>query len=70
MSVELDGRVRPGHAAVIDTDAAADRADRARTLVFAKYQPRGHGDLSRWRDTALPVVIDLLHRIEFHVVPD
>ena len=29
----------------------------ARTLECAKYQPRYDGDLTRWRDTALPVVL-------------
>ena len=57
VSVELDGLVRSGRASIMDD--ADDRADRARALVFAKYQPRGHGDLSRWRDTALPVAIEL-----------
>jgi deazaflavin-dependent oxidoreductase (nitroreductase family) len=33
-------------------------AARARRLVFEKYQPRAGGDLTRWRDTALPVAID------------
>lgn len=59
VSVELDGRVRPGHAAVLDGGDHVDRAARARSLVFAKYQPRDHGDLSSWRDTALPVAIEL-----------
>jgi len=31
----------------------------ARGLVFAKYQPRNGGDLTAWRETALPVAIDL-----------
>ena len=59
VSVELDGAQRPGWAQVVDS---GDRADRARTLVFAKYQPRYGGDLTRWRDTALPVAIDLAAR--------
>ena len=33
---------------------------RARTLVFEKYQPRYGGSLERWRDTALPVALDLV----------
>ena len=32
---------------------------RARTLVFAKYEPRS-GGLTGWRDSALPVAIELL----------
>ena len=33
--------------------------DRARALVFVKYQPRS-GGLTGWRDSALPVAIELL----------
>ena len=36
---------------------AEERA--ARDAVFAKYQPRGHGDLSAWRERSLVVAIDL-----------
>jgi deazaflavin-dependent oxidoreductase (nitroreductase family) len=39
--------------------AASDPEDRhARTLVFDKYQPR-NGGLEGWRESALPVAIDL-----------
>ena len=31
----------------------------ARALVFEKYQPRYDGDLTSWRETALPVALDL-----------
>ena len=31
----------------------------ARTLVFEKYQPRYAGSLESWRETALPVALDL-----------
>lgn len=41
-------------------DETNDEAVRARSLVFDKYQARYDGDLSRWRDEALPVAIDLL----------
>ena len=44
-------------ARVID-DAAEDR--RARTLVFDKYQPRNKGSLEGWRESALPIAIDLV----------
>jgi deazaflavin-dependent oxidoreductase (nitroreductase family) len=36
----------------------------ARQIVFAKYQSRYSGDLSSWRDTALPVAVTILHRAE------
>ena len=31
----------------------------ARGLLFEKYQPRTGGDLTRWRNSALPVAVDL-----------
>jgi len=38
-------------------DAVESR--RARTLVFGKYQPRNRGNLEGWRESALPVALDL-----------
>jgi deazaflavin-dependent oxidoreductase (nitroreductase family) len=38
-------------------DAAESR--RARTLVFDKYQPRSNGSLEGWRESALPVALDI-----------
>lgn len=35
-----------------------DEERRARDAVFAKYQPRGHGDLADWRERALVVALD------------
>jgi deazaflavin-dependent oxidoreductase (nitroreductase family) len=43
-------------ARVID-DRTEER--RARTLVFDKYQPRNKGNLEGWRESALPIAIDL-----------
>jgi deazaflavin-dependent oxidoreductase (nitroreductase family) len=55
--IEVDGGApRPATARVIDDGAEAERA---RTLVFEKYQPRYDGDLAGWRESALPVAIDL-----------
>lgn len=54
--VELDGEGRRAQARVLE---GSEEAQRARTLVFDKYAPRGHGDLSSWRARALPVAIDL-----------
>jgi deazaflavin-dependent oxidoreductase (nitroreductase family) len=45
-----------GHARII-TDPDEDRL--ARQLVAGKYQPTYSGDLTTWRDTALPVAVDL-----------
>ncbi|MCB1248842.1 MAG: nitroreductase family deazaflavin-dependent oxidoreductase [Acidimicrobiales bacterium] len=40
-------------------DAGDPDEERARRLVFDKYQDRYHGDLERWRSSALPVVLVL-----------
>lgn len=53
--VELDGRTSPATARVVDEPGEAERA---RTLVFAKYSPRYDGDLSGWRERALPVAVE------------
>ena len=45
-----------GRARVIDATNPEDR--HARTLVFDKYQP-SNGGLEGWRESALPVAIDL-----------
>jgi hypothetical protein len=50
-AVEWTGRARTV------TDPDEDRL--ARHLVAGKYQPTHSGDLSGWRDTAMPVAIDL-----------
>lgn len=55
--LEQDGRDHPARARILDD--GGPEAQTARALVFAKYAPRGHGDLSSWRDRALPVAIDL-----------
>jgi deazaflavin-dependent oxidoreductase (nitroreductase family) len=44
------------HARVV---TAGDEDERARTLVFAKYQPRNGGELVSWRARALPVALDV-----------
>ena len=31
----------------------------ARRLLFAKYNPSYNGDLAEWRDTALPIALDV-----------
>lgn len=53
--VEVDGDVRPARGRVLE---GGDEAERARSLVFAKYAPRYKGDLTGWRQRALPVAID------------
>jgi deazaflavin-dependent oxidoreductase (nitroreductase family) len=57
--VEIDGASRTARARLLD--AADDpEAERARALVFDKYDPRYEGDLTDWRRRALPVALDLL----------
>ncbi|MFP5326312.1 MAG: nitroreductase family deazaflavin-dependent oxidoreductase [Acidimicrobiia bacterium] len=56
VSVEVDGERRDATARVLD-DSGVEEA-RARQLLFEKYQPRYTGDLSDWRDSALPVALD------------
>jgi len=51
------GAERWAGSARIVTDPDEDRL--ARDLVAGKYQPTYSGDLSSWRDTALPVAIDV-----------
>lgn len=53
--VELDGVIHRASARVLSDPESST----ARTLVFEKYQPRYDGDLTSWRDTALPVALDL-----------
>lgn len=48
---------RPATGRVLDPDDPDDAV--ARRLVFAKYQPRNGGDLTAWREAALPVAVDL-----------
>ena len=45
-----------GRARIVTDD---DQSARARVLVYSKYQSGHGGDLSSWRDTALPVAVDL-----------
>jgi deazaflavin-dependent oxidoreductase (nitroreductase family) len=54
--VEFDGGVRRARARIVED---GDETERARTLLFSKYAPRYDGDLTGWRDAALPVAIDL-----------
>jgi deazaflavin-dependent oxidoreductase (nitroreductase family) len=44
---------------ILDAASDSEEAERARTLVFDKYQPRYEGDLLEWRERSLPVALDL-----------
>jgi deazaflavin-dependent oxidoreductase (nitroreductase family) len=57
--VRIAGRTLGGQARVVD-DPNEDA--RARTLLFAKYSPRYGGDLENWRESSLPIAVDLLTR--------
>lgn len=53
--VETDGEVRQARGRIVDD---SEEAMLARSLVFAKYSVRYSGDLTGWRDEALPVAIE------------
>ena len=52
VTVELDGVTHRASARIV---ADPPESSTARSLVFEKYQPRYDGDLTSWRETALPV---------------
>lgn len=57
VSVRIGGASFDGRGRVI---ASGDEEDAlARRLLFDKYSRRSSGDLTRWRDCALPVALDL-----------
>lgn len=60
VTVELDGEEHPAHARVLDD--GGDEEQRARALVYEKYASRSSGDLTGWRERALPVAVDLVAR--------
>jgi deazaflavin-dependent oxidoreductase (nitroreductase family) len=57
--VEVDDNEHRARGRVLE---GGDEAELARSLVFAKYAPRYKGDLTGWRERALPVAIDLAMR--------
>ena len=56
VTLRVDDRTYPGRGRLV---VDADEAERARNALVAKYQPTYPGDLIGWRDSALPVAIDL-----------
>jgi deazaflavin-dependent oxidoreductase (nitroreductase family) len=56
VSVRIRTAVFGGHARVAK---AGEEDERARRRLFNKYAPRYDGDLENWRQTALPIVVDL-----------
>ena len=57
VTVEIGEQTFGGRARIV-SDPSEDQT--ARHLVFAKYDPTYAGDLTTWRNTALPVAIDLI----------
>jgi deazaflavin-dependent oxidoreductase (nitroreductase family) len=56
VTVRLGDRSYPAAARILGRGAESERA---RSLVFEKYQPRYRGDLSGWRERSVPVAVDL-----------
>lgn len=56
VTVQIGDRTFPGRGRIV-TDGSED--ERARHLVHDKYLPGYGGDLSGWRQQALPIAIDL-----------
>jgi deazaflavin-dependent oxidoreductase (nitroreductase family) len=56
VSVRIGDRTFAGQARVVDD---RDEDAMARRLLFEKYSDGYSGDLSGWRDTALPIAVDL-----------
>jgi deazaflavin-dependent oxidoreductase (nitroreductase family) len=56
VTVRIGDVTHAGRGRVVDDP---DEDERARMLVFDKYQPRNRGELVSWRVAALPVAIDL-----------
>ena len=56
VTVEIGDKTHRGDARVIIEDAEAKRA---RTLVYEKYAPRSGDELTAWRDSALPIAINV-----------
>ena len=56
VSVRIGEVTQAGRARVVDDPAEAEEA---RRLLFGKYSERYGGSLEDWRDTALPIAVDL-----------
>lgn len=53
----IGGREFASHGRILERGTAED--ERARGMLFEKYQPGYSGDLTEWRATALAVALDL-----------
>ena len=54
--MRIADRTFEGRARVVDD---ADEDAQARKLVFEKYAPTYSGDLTDWRESSLPIAVDL-----------
>ncbi len=59
VTLELAGREYRAGARLVHDEGEADRA---RLLLYDKYSGRYQGSLEGWRDSALPVAVDLPER--------
>ena len=57
VTVEVGGETQSARARVLEPGTEED--ERARSLVFEKYEPRYTGDLTQWRSESLAVALDL-----------
>lgn len=57
VTVRVRDAIYEATARVVEADTEED--ERARRLVFEKYQPGYSGSLDDWRERALPVAIDV-----------
>ena len=56
VTVRVAGTMHSGSGRIVTDETEIDRA---RHLVFTKYQPGYGDDLTEWRDSSLPVAVDL-----------
>jgi hypothetical protein len=59
VTVRLRDTTHDATARIVEVDTDEDA--RARRLVFGKYRPRYSGSLDSWRESSLPVALDLSH---------
>lgn len=60
VTVRVRNTMYDARARVVDS---GPESERARRLVFAKYQPRYDGSLVRWRRESLPVALDVTGQV-------
>jgi deazaflavin-dependent oxidoreductase (nitroreductase family) len=58
VTVRIGSRRAPETKGTARPSATPDEDGEARRLLLEKYRPHDAGDLSRWGETALPIVIE------------